>query len=72
MREKSFEPTQFPPARGYSKEDWDEVSGNPVLTSEEFARAKPFAEALRHMAESITGDRQTPNSWNGTACFQQG
>ena len=30
--------------RGYTKEDWDEVSDNPELTDEELAQGKPFAE----------------------------
>jgi len=34
----------FTPGRGYTKEDWDEVSDNPELTDEELAQGKPFAE----------------------------
>ena len=35
---------EFTPGRGYTKEDWDEVSDNPELTDEELAQGKPFAE----------------------------
>ena len=35
---------EFTPGRGYTKEDWDEVSDNPELTDEELAQEKPFAE----------------------------
>jgi uncharacterized protein (DUF4415 family) len=44
---------EFVPGRGYSKEDWDEVSDNPELTDEELAQAKPFAEAFPELAASI-------------------
>ena len=35
---------EFTPGRGYTREDWDEVSNNPELTDEELAQGKPFAE----------------------------
>lgn len=44
---------QFEPGRGYTKEDWDEVSDNPPMTDEELASGRPFAEVFPHLAESI-------------------
>jgi uncharacterized protein (DUF4415 family) len=44
---------EFTPGRGYTKEDWDEVSDVPELTDEELAQAKPFAEMFPELAASI-------------------
>src|SRR6202011_6320811 len=46
----------FKPGQGYSKKDWDDVE-SPELTAEEFAKAKPFAEALPGLAASIRKGR---------------
>jgi uncharacterized protein (DUF4415 family) len=46
----------FKPGQGYSKKDWDDVE-SPELTAEEFAKAKPFAEALPDLAASIRKGR---------------
>ena len=35
---------EFTPGRGYTKEDWDEVSDNPELTDEELAQGTAVAE----------------------------
>jgi uncharacterized protein (DUF4415 family) len=54
---------EFTPGRGYTKEDWDEVSDNPELTDEELAQGRPFAEALPELAASIKhmrGKQRTP------------
>lgn len=40
------EPKEFVEGRGYSREDWDAVSDNPEWTEEDFAKAKPMAEAM--------------------------
>ena len=40
-------------ALGYTKADMDAVSNNPEWTAEDFARAKPFAEAFPDLAKSI-------------------
>jgi uncharacterized protein (DUF4415 family) len=48
--------TSFKPGRGYSKNDWDDVE-SPELTAEEFANAKPFAEALPGLAAPIRKGR---------------
>jgi uncharacterized protein (DUF4415 family) len=52
--------TKFTPGRGYSREDWDDVSDNPELTPEELAQARPFAEAFPDLAESIRRSRGRP------------
>lgn len=46
----------FVPGRGYSQEDWDDVSDNPQWTAEDFANAKPFAEVFPELAKSIQDD----------------
>jgi uncharacterized protein (DUF4415 family) len=43
--------------KGYSDRDLREVSDNPELTKEDFAKAKPFAEALPDLAASIRRGR---------------
>jgi uncharacterized protein (DUF4415 family) len=43
--------------RGYSARDLREVSDSPELTKEDFAKAKPFAEALPDLAASIRKGR---------------
>lgn len=48
--------SEFVPGRGYSQEDWDEVSDNPEWTAEDFAAARPFAEVFPELAESIARD----------------
>jgi uncharacterized protein (DUF4415 family) len=44
---------EFTPGRGYTKEDWDEVSDTPELTDEELRQMKPFAEVFPEMAAKI-------------------
>ena len=56
--------TEFQPGRGYSREDWDEVSNNPELTEEEMHQARPFTEAFPAMAESIRRGRGRPRAEN--------
>lgn len=48
---------EFVPGRGYTKEDWDEVSDNPPLTDEELASMRPFAEVFPELAASIQRTR---------------
>ncbi len=43
--------------KGYSARDMYDVSDNPEWTREDFARAKPFAEALPDLAASIRRGR---------------
>ncbi|MDR6660510.1 BrnA antitoxin family protein [Tardiphaga sp. 1201_B9_N1_1] len=43
--------------RGYSAKDMREVSDTPELTKDDFAKAKPFAEALPDLAKSIRKGR---------------
>jgi uncharacterized protein (DUF4415 family) len=42
-----------PTSQGYTQEDWDEVSDNPPLNAEDFARARPFEEIFPELAESF-------------------
>jgi len=46
--------------KGYSARDLAAVSDSPELTKEDFAKARPFAEALPELAESIR-KRRGPN-----------
>ena len=50
----------FVPGRGYTKADWDAVSDNPEWTAERVRKAKPFAEALPELMESIKRARGRP------------
>ena len=43
--------------KGYSAKDLREVSDNPEWTSKEFAKARPFSEALPDLAASIRKGR---------------
>ena len=43
--------------KGYSAGDMREVSDNPEFTKEDFAKAKPFSEALPELAASIRRGR---------------
>jgi uncharacterized protein (DUF4415 family) len=43
--------------KGYAARDLAEVSDSPELTDQDFARAKPFAEALPELAKSIRKGR---------------
>lgn len=60
MTEKRKLLDQFEPGRGYSREDWDEVSDSPEWTEEDIENAKPFAEVFPHLAESIRRGRGRP------------
>ena len=46
----------FKPGRGYTKKDWDDVQ-SPELSSEEIAKARPFAEVFPELAASIRRGR---------------
>ena len=43
--------------KGYSARDLRDVSDSPALTREDFAKARPFAEALPELAASIRKGR---------------
>ena len=43
--------------KGYSARDLRDVSDNPELTKEDFAKARPFAEAVPELAASIRKGR---------------
>jgi hypothetical protein len=53
--------TEFQPGRGYSKEDWDEVSDNPEWTDEEMRQARPFANVFTQLAERLRRRRSRPS-----------
>jgi len=44
---------EFAPGRGYTKEDWDEVSDPHEPTEEQWAEAKPFREVFPELAAKI-------------------
>jgi uncharacterized protein (DUF4415 family) len=44
---------EFTPGRGYTKEDWDEVSDPHTPTDEQWAQAKPFREMFPEAAAKI-------------------
>ena len=48
---------EFAPGRGFTKEDWDEVSDNPPLTDEQMASMRPFSEVFPEMAATIKRTR---------------
>ena len=60
MPKKTEKQIEFQQGRGYSKEDWDEVSDNPEWTEEDFKNARPFAEVFPDLAESIRRARGRP------------
>ena len=54
--------TAFESGRGYTKEDWDEVSDFPGSTDEELKQFRPFAEVFPELGESIRRSRGRPRS----------
>jgi uncharacterized protein (DUF4415 family) len=53
MNIKAHRQKEFQPGRGYTKEDWDEVSENPPWTEEELKSARPFREVFPEIAEKM-------------------
>src|SRR5690348_207368 len=53
---KKFDPAHAA-ANGYTLQDWNDVSDNPEWTAEDFAKAKPLAEALPDLHASIAKRR---------------
>ncbi|KRB49855.1 hypothetical protein ASE04_14715 [Rhizobium sp. Root708] len=51
---------EFKEGRGYSRNDWDDVSDNPEWTEEDLKKARPFAEVFPELAESIRRSRGRP------------
>lgn len=53
---------EFEPGHGFTRKDWDAVSDNPEWTAEDFAKAKPFAEALPALAAGLKrrGPQKSP------------
>ena len=53
----------FVPGRGYTQEDWDEVSDTPEITDEQWATARPLAETMPELVEAMErrrGSQKTP------------
>jgi len=50
---------EFTPGRGYTKEDWDEVSDNPELTDEELRQMRPFAEVFPEFAAALAAEAES-------------
>lgn len=43
----------FREGRGYTREDWDEVSDNPEISEEDFKHFRPFREVFPDLADKI-------------------
>lgn len=54
--------SEFQPGRGYSKEDWDQVSDNPDWTEEDLRKARSFTEVFPELAAAIRkrGPQKSP------------
>ncbi|UGX87612.1 BrnA antitoxin family protein [Phyllobacterium meliloti] len=50
----------FTPGRGYTQEDWDDVSDNPEWTEADIKNAKPFKDVFPELYESIQRARGRP------------
>lgn len=60
MAMKSRKQTESKEGRGYTKQDWEDVSNNPEWTDEELRGAKPFAEVFPDLTENIKRGRGRP------------
>jgi hypothetical protein len=56
---------------GYSRNDLRDVSDNPRWTKKDFAKARPFGEALPDLAASIRKGRGLNKTLKGDATPQQ-
>ena len=52
----------FVPGRGYTQEDWDEVSDNPEITEEQWVKARPLAETRPELVAATRRGRGNPRS----------
>lgn len=52
----------FVPGRGYTQEDWDEVSDNPEITPEQAAASRPLAEAMPELVAALKRGRGNPRA----------
>lgn len=55
-KDRKFDPA-LATANGYTLEDWNDVSDNPEWTDQDFASAKPLAEALPDLHHSVVRKR---------------
>ncbi|MCF1503242.1 BrnA antitoxin family protein [Afifella sp. H1R] len=53
MTKRNEKKRTFEPGRGYSRDDWEEVSDNPELTEGDFREARPFREAFPDLAAKM-------------------
>ena len=52
----------FVPGRGYTQEDWDEVSDNPPITVQQFIASQPLVEANPSLVAAMKRGRGNPRS----------
>ncbi len=52
----------FVPGRGYTQEDWDEVSDSPEITAEQFAQSVPLSKAMPELVAAIRRRRGNPRT----------
>ncbi len=50
----------FTPGRGYTQQDWDEVSENPEITEKQWASARPLMETRPELVEAMRRGRGNP------------
>lgn len=43
----------FVPGRGYTRQDWDEVSDSPEITDEQWADARPLVEVMPDLVAAM-------------------
>jgi len=61
MNIKAQKQKEFQPGRGYTKEDWDEVSDNPPWTEEELRSARPFREVFPEITQGLRQELAQPD-----------
>ncbi|ODN68571.1 hypothetical protein A6302_04134 [Methylobrevis pamukkalensis] len=52
--------TDFEAGRGYTRDDWDEVSDTPDTSEQEMGQARPFAEVFPALGENLTASTFAP------------
>jgi uncharacterized protein (DUF4415 family) len=52
----------FAPGRGFTQEDWDEVSDNPEITETQWASARPFADTRPALVSTMRRGRGNPRT----------
>jgi uncharacterized protein (DUF4415 family) len=62
MASSNEKPAGFVPGRGYTQEDWDDVSDNPEITEEQWASARPLIETRPELVKAMRRGRGNPRS----------